>query len=653
MTEIMELREQSNAGRLWVVNCNHAAASDEGEGTDAQPFRSISRAAQSARPGDTVLIRGGIYRERIAPERGGEPGKPITYAASLGETVVVKGSEVWAPDWKQSEDAPNGSGANVWSGALDAEIFGAFHPFRVQAGGLPGHKTLGQVFVSGELLTEVETPEELKTRAGTWLYEPAGETLALHFPFGLTPETAVVEITVRNRIFAPRVRGLGYIAIRGFTFEHCANQMAGGFWEAGGTQAGAVSCRAGHHWTIEQNAIRLARTIGLDCGGEGGLERAEGPELGADRVGWHLIRHNDISDNGECGITGLGHTGTKILHNRIERNNSQGFNTAEEAGVKFHYFYDGLIEGNLVRDNEGHGIWLDNVWYGSRITRNVVLNNMFSGVFIEMGDGPCLVDCNFIGGTRQGEGIYTHDSSGVTIAHNLLFANSHFGITMRVVTDRDALAADGTEKTVGCSRQQIRNNLFLDNYRGNLCLPLPSERARDNVSDYNLFLNGTQWHWEGMSEAVFALNYSNGAGDANPERFQSTWQSAALTSPEKASDFAPESDVSPSPLNLNQWRALTGCDIHSEAPAIRKGEIVNGAMAQGSVTVSARGRFIAFREADALRLLACPEVAGAASDLFLPTASNSGAGSALHPGPFQQIAEGQNAFLLWPLPERE
>ena len=639
------MTEPEETARYWIVNCSHAAASDSGEGTESRPFNSISRAAESACPGDTILVRAGIYRERIAPQRGGEPGRPITYAAAPGEKVVVKGSEIWAPEWEPVPDSPN-----VWRGALNAALFGDFHPFRIQAGGLPGRKTLGQVFATGEMLTEVETPEELQTRAGTWLYEPAGEMLALHFPFGLTPEIAVVEITVRNRIFAPRVRGLGYITVRGFTFEHCANQMAGGFWEPNGTQAGAVSCRAGHHWIIEQNTIRFARTIGLDCGGEGGLERADGPELSADKVGWHLIRHNDISDNGECGITGLGHTGTQILHNRIERNNSQGFNTAEEAGIKFHYFYDGLIEGNLVRDNEGHGIWLDNVWYGSRITRNLVLNNMFSGVFIEMGDGPCLVDCNFIGGTRQGEGIYTHDSSGVTIAHNLLFASSHFGITMRVVTDRDVLAADGTQKTVGCARQRVFNNIFLDNYRGNLCLPFPSERIYDNLSDYNLFLNGTQWHWEGMSETIFALNFSNGAGDFNPERFQSAWRAGGAAPPETP-DFAPETSASPPSLNLRQWRALTGCDAHSEAPAIRKGDVVNGAMAQGSVTVSAQGRFISFREADALRLMDCPEVAGAARDLFL-SAAEGDAGLTVRPGPFQQASEGQNAFLLWPLPER-
>ncbi|MFZ4507864.1 MAG: hypothetical protein ACOYON_09240 [Fimbriimonas sp.] len=38
--------------------------------------------------------------------------------------------------------------------------------------------------------------------------------------------------------------------------------------------------------------------------------------------------------------------------------------------------------------------------------------------------------------TRMGDGIYTLDSYEVLIAHNLLFGNAHFGIYMRVETDR-------------------------------------------------------------------------------------------------------------------------------------------------------------------------------------------------------------------------
>ena len=52
---------------------------DVAPGTADKPFRTISRAAEVAMPGDTILVRAGVYRELVTPPRAGEPGKPITY----------------------------------------------------------------------------------------------------------------------------------------------------------------------------------------------------------------------------------------------------------------------------------------------------------------------------------------------------------------------------------------------------------------------------------------------------------------------------------------------------------------------------------------------------------------------------------------------
>lgn len=76
----------------------------------------------------------------------------------------------------------------------------------------------------------------------------AGDKIEVHFPrSSKAVDDYQVEITVRERIFAPHRRGLGYITVEGFIFEHAANQFPDGFWkdrgEGGAPQAGAVGTR--------------------------------------------------------------------------------------------------------------------------------------------------------------------------------------------------------------------------------------------------------------------------------------------------------------------------------------------------------------------------------------------------------------------------
>jgi hypothetical protein len=72
-----------------------------------------------------------------------------------------------------------------------------------------------------------------------------------------------------------------------------------------------------------------------------------------------------------------------IRNNRVARNGHLSLHTVEEAGLKFHQFRDGVIEGNLVRSNECAGIWLDALWTGAKVSRNLVIDNVGSGIFME------------------------------------------------------------------------------------------------------------------------------------------------------------------------------------------------------------------------------------------------------------------------------
>ena len=54
-------------------------------GDAEHPFATISKAAQMASPGDTVIVHEGVYREQVDPKRGGlSEHERITYAPTAG-----------------------------------------------------------------------------------------------------------------------------------------------------------------------------------------------------------------------------------------------------------------------------------------------------------------------------------------------------------------------------------------------------------------------------------------------------------------------------------------------------------------------------------------------------------------------------------------
>jgi hypothetical protein len=64
---------------------------DSAAGTKEAPFATIQKATEVARAGDTILVRGGLYKGHVMLTRSGEPDKPIVLKAAPGEKPVLDG----------------------------------------------------------------------------------------------------------------------------------------------------------------------------------------------------------------------------------------------------------------------------------------------------------------------------------------------------------------------------------------------------------------------------------------------------------------------------------------------------------------------------------------------------------------------------------
>jgi hypothetical protein len=86
-------------GELWVDGSTGA----HGNGTADAPFATIGEAIHAAKPGDTITIRKGTYRESVAVTLSGTAERPTVLRAAPGQRVVLSGFEPIG-EWKPQAD---------------------------------------------------------------------------------------------------------------------------------------------------------------------------------------------------------------------------------------------------------------------------------------------------------------------------------------------------------------------------------------------------------------------------------------------------------------------------------------------------------------------------------------------------------------------
>jgi len=145
---------------------------DSNEGTRDRPWRTISYAVTQLKPGDTLVIHGGTYREVVVMESSGTRERPITITSAPGEKVVLDFARVSSNCFSLSEGVSHVRLENltllncgIWALSLDGGNRGivlrnlevahsetGIHMTVGESGKEPWHGPVGPVLIEGCLV---------------------------------------------------------------------------------------------------------------------------------------------------------------------------------------------------------------------------------------------------------------------------------------------------------------------------------------------------------------------------------------------------------------------------------------------------------------------------------------------------------------------
>jgi hypothetical protein len=119
----------AGAAEVYVA----AGGDDSHAGTRDRPLKTIQRALDGVRPGDTVIIRAGTYRESVRLTASGTETAPIRIMAMPGEEVVLSGADPLDLKWEK--------------------VNGAIYRARTD-------KRFHQLFLDGRMMVEARWPDQ-------------------------------------------------------------------------------------------------------------------------------------------------------------------------------------------------------------------------------------------------------------------------------------------------------------------------------------------------------------------------------------------------------------------------------------------------------------------------------------------------------------
>lgn len=171
-----------------------------------------------------------------------------------------------------------------------------------------------------------------------------------------------------------------------------------------------------------------------------------------------IVKNCTFTQCGKAGATHASCSGQNLQYNIYDGNNFRHFSTWQEAGgVKLSQCTNANVQGNIFRNNQAAGIWLDVYSNNANIYRNTADNN-YVGMYFEISDTAKFVG-NLV--TNNDYGIQIGTSRNIEIWNNTFMNNTTSQVHLDDSNRNDtggALAANGTSITLG--NVKLFNNVF-------------------------------------------------------------------------------------------------------------------------------------------------------------------------------------------------
>ena len=444
------------AGAIFVST----GGADTNAGTQAAPFKTLSKAMATVQTGGTIVLRGGVYRQGASATSAYNLGGTyyfvnmkagVTVQAYPGETVWFDGSQqvtswtqVSATDYTTSWSTPDFCSQKYYTRnpTSQANDGPCSYPDSIGAGSSIGDPQM--VFRNGTELTQVASLAEM-TSDNTFYYDWANKKVHVRFdPAGDTVE--VTKFAQAMALYKPT-----NFAIKGIGFRRYASN------QVHNATAAALLLNLGSNVLLENTAFTQNAGTGVQAWQTTGL----------------TIRRSVLSSNGANGLNydgnwqarGAGTTpadNLTIEYSRLDGNNADRYGvncswSCGAAGAKLTGTAGMTVRYSSFSKNgggRGSGFWCDMNCKDLKAYGNAFIDNDRHGLIYEIGDKAI-------------------------IASNLFVHNGW----------RSPAYGGGYGMYVGSAHVRMYNNTLVDN-RGGVGIYDDGRQATTNLGGYNTYRIG-------------------------------------------------------------------------------------------------------------------------------------------------------------------